>query len=59
MPDVARMPVLAMITRLTLQKGIDLVEAIFEKLLERQLQFVMLANGEPRFEDFFRAAAGR
>ena len=59
LPDVARTPVLAMITRLTLQKGIDLVEAIFEKLLARQLQFVMLANGEPRFEDFFRAAAGR
>jgi starch synthase len=48
-----------MITRLTLQKGIDLVEAILDKLLERKVQLVILANGDPVFEDFFRKAAGR
>ena len=59
LPDVSRTPILAMITRLTLQKGVDLVEAIFDKLLERKVQLIVLANGDPVFEDFFRDAAGR
>lgn len=59
LPEVPRTPVLAMITRLTLQKGIDLVEAIFDELMERNVQLVLLGSGEPRFESFFRAAAAR
>ncbi|MEA2658534.1 MAG: starch synthase, partial [Candidatus Binatota bacterium] len=59
LPDVSRIPVLAMITRLTLQKGVDLVEAIFAALMARNLQLVLLGSGDPRFEDFFRDAAGR
>ena len=59
LPDRPPTPLLAMISRLTTQKGFDLVEAIFEKLMERDVQFVLLGNGEPRFENFFHAAAAR
>ena len=52
-------PLIGMITRLTAQKGCDLVQAIFDKLMEFDLQFVLLGSGEPRFENFFRAAAER
>jgi starch synthase len=59
LPDSSRTPVFAIIARLTLQKGIDLVETIFDSLMERNLQLVLLGNGEARFEDFFRNAATR
>ena len=52
-------PLIAMISRLTLQKGFDLVEEIFDSLLERDAQVVLLGNGEPRFERFFQTAAER
>ncbi len=52
-------PLLAMISRLTPQKGFDLIENIFAALMERQVQFVVLGTGAPRYEDFFRAAAAR
>ena len=48
-----------MISRLTPQKGFDLIENIFAALMERQVQFVVLGTGAPRYEDFFRAAAAR
>lgn len=52
-------PLIAMISRLTLQKGFDLVEEIFDSLMERDVQVVLLGNGEPRFERFFQTAAER
>lgn len=52
-------PLIGMISRLTLQKGFDLIEKIFDSLMERDVQVVLLGNGEPRFEDFFRAAVKR
>ena len=55
----ADVPVIGMISRLTLQKGFDLVEQIFDALLQRDIQFVLLGNGEPHFEEFFIAAALR
>jgi starch synthase len=50
-------PLFGMISRLTSQKGIDLVEKIFVALIERDLQFVLLGSGETRYEDFFNRAA--
>jgi starch synthase len=52
-------PLIGMISRLTSQKGFDLIEEIFEALMERGVQVVMLGAGEPRFEKFFLAAAAR
>ncbi len=55
-PDV---PLVALITRLAEQKGIDLVLGGFEALLAEDLQVVLLGNGEGRYEDAFRSWAGR
>ena len=59
LPEMSHVPLVGMISRLTLQKGFDLIEEIFDSLMERDVQIVMLGNGEPRFEDFFRAGAER
>jgi starch synthase len=59
LPEKSNTALVGMISRLTLQKGFDLIEEIFDSLLERDVQIVMLGNGEPRFEGFFRAAAER
>lgn len=59
LPDKANTPIVAMISRLTAQKGFDLVEKIFPELIQRDLQFVLLGSGEPRYEEFFRGAAAR
>ncbi len=59
LPEKNDTPLIAMISRLTLQKGFDLIEEIFDSLMERDLQVVLLGNGEPHFENFFKAAAKR
>ena len=59
LPDQPGTPLIGMISRLAGQKGFDLVESIFESLMERQTQFVLLGSGAPQFEEFFRAAAAR
>lgn len=57
LPDKPNIPLIGMICRLTSQKGVDLIEKIFDPLMERELQLVLLGNGESRFEEFFKAAA--
>ena len=48
-------PMVCMITRLTEQKGIDLVTAIFDELMcTTNCQFVLLATGDKKNEDSFR-----
>jgi starch synthase len=59
LPEKNDTPLIAMISRLTLQKGFDLIEEIFDSLMERDLQVVLLGNGEPHFENFFKAVARR
>jgi starch synthase len=57
LPIEPHIPLLGMISRLTSQKGFDLVQKIFDQLMERQLQMVILGSGEPRYEHFFSNAA--
>jgi starch synthase len=59
LPDSNNTPVVAMISRLTPQKGIDLVESAFDRLMERDLQFVLLGSGDAKYAEFFHAAADR
>lgn len=47
-------PIIAMITRLTDQKGLDLVMDIFKKLLTLDIQFILLGTGEPNYQNFFK-----
>ena len=55
----SKAPLLGMVSRLTPQKGIDLLGEIFEPLMERDLQWVLLGAGETRYEEFFTRAAAR
>ena len=57
LPDPSGVPVMAMISRLTAQKGLDLVESVFDQLMQRELQFILLGSGDLRYADFFRAGA--
>ena len=45
---------LAMITRLTDQKGLDLVEWVLGRLLDSRIQFVVIGTGDPRYENLLR-----
>lgn len=46
-------PVVAVISRLTGQKGLDLVECVLEDIMRENLQFVILGLGESRFVNRF------
>ena len=47
-------PLLSVISRLASHKGIELIEQCGERLLEGDVQLVVLGCGEARFEDYFR-----
>ena len=47
-------PLIAMITRLTSQKGVDLVSAVIEDLLTADIQFVLLGTGDWKYETMFK-----
>jgi starch synthase len=55
---VPGVPALGLVTRLSHQKGIELLEGALPKLLaERDVRFVALGSGEPRYEKFLRDLA--
>ena len=55
LPSREDIPVIAMISRLTPQKGFDLVAGILDALMTRGVQLILLGNGDTRYENFFRA----
>ena len=55
-PDI---PLLSIVSRLTDQKGLDLVTAFLERLLDLDVQLVVLGTGDPGYEDAFKTAAAR
>ena len=50
-------PIVAMITRLTEQKGVHLVQEIFQDMMGLPVSFVLLGLGENKFHDFFKKMA--
>ena len=46
--------VLGLVSRLTDQKGLDLVDAVFGQMLDENTQVVVLGTGDPRYEGAFR-----
>jgi len=52
-------PVIAMVTRMTRQKGMDLVRYALEELLQEDVAFVILGAGESQYEDFFNYIAAK
>lgn len=63
LPYTPGTPVIGMISRLTDQKGFDLVAATIDELLKLNLQLVILGTGEPRYhkmlEKMIKSDGGR
>jgi starch synthase len=57
--EVRQRPLVAMISRLVDQKGLDLLAEIAEKLPSLGASFVLLGAGEPRYENLWRTLAHR
>jgi starch synthase len=56
MPAPANVPLVGMVTRLTRQKGIDLLEQALPGLFQRHdFRFVALGSGEPQYERFMHS----
>ena len=55
-PDV---PVLAIVSRLVGHKGVDLICAGFDRIMDMGVQLVVLGKGDEYYEDFFRSQAYR
>ena len=52
-------PLLGMVTRLTEQKGIPLIEHTWEKLMGLGVQLAVVGTGDAHFESFFRWLSSR
>ena len=59
LPQNQDRPIIGIVSRMTPQKGFDLLRDALDDLMRLDFQLVMLANGDPVFEQFFTAAIGR
>jgi len=50
-------PIIGMVTRLTKQKGIDLVLRVFDEIMHADTGFVLIGTGDKDYEHFFRGVA--
>jgi len=59
--DESRMdrPLLSMLSRIDVQKGFDLVIAVLDELLDRDLSFVLLGTGNRESENVLKEIVGR
>ncbi|MDP4109758.1 MAG: glycogen synthase GlgA [Bacillota bacterium] len=51
-------PLIVLISRLTEQKGLDLVVRVFGELMQENVQFAVLGVGDKKYEDAFRHFTG-
>ena len=56
LPNREDWPVVGMVTRMTGQKGVDLLRDALDSVMRLDLQLVMLASGDAMLEKFFRDA---
>ncbi|NLZ47842.1 MAG: glycogen synthase GlgA [Clostridiales bacterium] len=54
LPVNRNIPMVAMVSRLDDQKGLDLVAYVMEEILQMELQFVVLGTGNSKYENMFR-----
>jgi starch synthase len=57
LPQIATTPLLVMITRLTKQKGLDLVKYMLRDILQEDVQVIILGTGDYEYEEYLRQAA--
>lgn len=53
----AQTPLMVMISRLTRQKGIELIQCVLREILQEDIQFIILGTGEGQYEHHLRQAA--
>ena len=53
LPERADVPMVSVISRLTEQKGLDLIKAVIDEVLTDDIQLVILGKGDYEYEDFF------
>ena len=53
LPESPQTPLVAMISRLAAHKGFDMVRMVMERMMNLDLQFVLLGTGESELENFF------
>ncbi|MCU0082536.1 glycogen synthase GlgA [Streptococcus danieliae] len=53
LPQRPEVPLIGMVSRLTYQKGFDVVVEELHQILQRDVQVVVLGTGDPRFEQVF------
>lgn len=56
LPEDEYIPVIGMVTRITEQKGFDLLQDILDPLMRLDLQVAVLGGGEKRYIQFLRSA---
>lgn len=56
LPVRSEVPVIAIISRLTPQKGFDLIERVFEEILQLDVQLVILGTGDDHYKYLFENA---
>lgn len=56
---VRTVPLLGLVSRLTVQKGLDLVAQILPELMALDVQVVLLGAGDPAYEALFRSMQAR
>ncbi len=59
LPPDSKVPLIGMISRMTAQKGLDLIEATLDEIIARNVKVVLLGSGESHYEQFFVQAAER
>ncbi len=52
-------PLIGMVSRFVSQKGLDLVEAVLQDIIQDGVQLVLLGTGDKYYEDLFRSYAAR
>lgn len=52
-------PIISMVTRLTEQKGVDLIMPVFDEIMSENAAFVLLGSGDKKYEDFFKEMENR
>ena len=58
-PDALRRPVIGLVSRLTDQKGFDLIADAADELMQLDASWVMLGSGERRYEELWTGLAAR
>ncbi len=54
LPQSKDIPMIGVVSRLTKQKGLDLIKHVFHEIVLENIQFVVIGTGDAEFEGFFK-----